>query len=276
MLLGMLPPTSGASTVFGLDSQRDSCAIKRRVGYVAEGMKIYGWMRIREALWFTSRFYPSWSDDKAKALLDRFQLDPKAKIGTLSRGMHAQVCLVLALAHDPELLVLDEATGGLDVIIRRQFLEHIATLASEQGKTILIASHLIHDVERVADWIAFIDQGGLIWVGKQDALKQSYRQIRLTFEENVPSSFVVPPSGGSGQQGRPDESGTTSVIPGTKSTIPGLVRAKVSGREVLLTVKDFSSATEAACREFRPSNVEILDMSLEDIFEAIAGNGGPL
>lgn len=121
LLLGFLRPTSGRSTVFGLDSQRESCAIKRRVGYVAEGLRLYGWMRIREVVWFTSRFYPTWSDLRARELLDRFGLDPEAKARTLSRGQHAQVCLVLALAHDPDLLILDEATGGLDVLVRRQF-----------------------------------------------------------------------------------------------------------------------------------------------------------
>jgi len=218
MLLGILRPTSGRSAVFGLDSQKKDCDIKRRTGYVAEGMRIYGWMKIREALWFTSRFYPTWSDERAKELVERFQLNPDEKIRNLSRGMHAQVCLILALAHDPDLLVLDEATGGLDVIVRRQFLEHIAELASEKGKTILISSHLVHDVERVADHIAFIDKGGLIYVGKQEALKESYRQIRLTFDEAVPEELAA---GGA----------DVSTAP-----VPGLVRARTSGREVLLTV----------------------------------------
>jgi len=255
MLLGILRPTSGSSAVFGLDSQKKDCDIKRRTGYVAEGMRIYGWMKIREALWFTSKFYPTWSEERAKELIERFQLDPEQKIKSLSRGMHAQVCLVLALAHDPDLLVLDEATGGLDVVVRRQFLEHIAELASEKGKTILISSHLVHDVERVADHIAFIDKGGLVYVGKHEELKESYRQIRLTFEEEVPQPLAAVDA----------DASTTPV--------PGLVRSRPSGREVLLTVKDFSDVTGAACAEFSPANMEVLDMSLEDIFEAIVGNG---
>ena len=255
MLLGMLRPTSGSSTVFGLDSQKKSCEIKRRVGYVAEGMRIYGWMKIREALWFTSRFFPTWSEQKANELVARFGLDPGAKIKTLSRGMHAQVCLVLALAHDPELLVLDEATGGLDVIVRRQFLEHIAELASEEGKTVILASHLVHDVERVADWVAFIDKARLTHVSRQEALKESYRQIRLTFAETAPEALL------SGRGAAPE------------APVPGLLRSRPSGREVLLTVRDFSEETEIACRALQPANMEILDMTLEDLFEAIVGDG---
>ena len=255
MLLGMLRPTSGSSTVFGLDSQKKSCEIKRRVGYVAEGMRIYGWMKIREALWFTSRFFPTWSEQKANELVARFGLDPGAKIKTLSRGMHAQVCLVLALAHDPELLVLDEATGGLDVIVRRQFLEHIAELASEEGKTVNLASHLVHDVERVADWVAFIDKARLTHVSRQEALKESYRQIRLTFAETAPEALL------SGRGAAPE------------APVPGLLRSRPSGREVLLTVRDFSEETEIACRALQPANMEILDMTLEDLFEAIVGDG---
>ena len=263
MLLGMLSPTSGGSTVFGLDSQKKSCDIKRRVGYVAEGMRLYGWMKVREALWFTSRFYPAWSEEKAGELIESFQLDPEARIKTLSRGMHAQVCLILALAHDPDLLILDEATGGLDVIVRRQFLEHIAELASEQGKTVLISSHLVHDVERVADRIAFIDKGRLVHVSGQEELKESYRQIRLSFNDDVPEA-LLPDDGGTGD--RQAEAPTPSI--------PGLLRVEPSGREALLTVKDFTDGTEAACRELGPANIEILDMTLEDLFEVIVGDRG--
>ena len=261
MLLGMLSPTSGGSTVFGLDSQKKSCDIKRRVGYVAEGMRLYGWMKVREALWFTSRFYPAWSEEKAGELIESFQLDPEARIKTLSRGTHAQVCLILALAHDPDLLVLDEATGGLDVIVRRQFLEHIAELASEQGKTVLISSHLVHDVERVADRIAFIDKGRLVHVSGQDELKESYRQIRLSFDGDLPEALLP-------ADAAPEDRQVSAPAP----PIPGLLRVEPSGREALLTVKDFTDATEAACRELGPANLEILDMTLEDLFEIIVGD----
>ncbi len=260
MLLGMLRPTSGRSSVFDLDSQKQDCAIKRRVGYVAEGMRLYGWMKIRDALWFTSRFYSTWSEERAGELLERFQLDPEAKIKTLSRGMHAQVCLILALAHEPDLFIFDEATAGLDVVVRRQFLEYIADLASEEGKTVLISSHLIHDVERVADRIAFIERGGLKYVGRQEDLKGSCKQIRLTFADTIPDELI--PGNGNAHNAHAD----ISTIP-----IPGLVHARHSGREALLTVKDFSERTQQACSEFLPDHLEILDLSLEDIFAAIVG-----
>jgi ABC-2 type transport system ATP-binding protein len=260
MLLGMLRPTSGRSTVFELDSQKQDCAIKRRVGYVSEGTRLYSWMKIRDALWFTSRFYPTWSDERAGELLERFQLDPNAKIKTLSRGMHAQVCLILALAHEPDLFIFDEATAGLDVVVRRQFLEYIADLASEEGKTVLISSHLIHDVERIADRIAFIEQGALIYEGKQEDLKASYKQLRLTFADAIPEELI--PGNGNATNAHAD----VSTIP-----IPGLVQARHSGREALLTVKGYSKQTEQACGEFLPDHLEVLDLTLEDIFATVVG-----
>jgi len=113
MLLGLLPMTQGSATVLGLDSRKESFDIKRRVGYVPEIHHFYKWMTVGELTRFTSSFYPSWQEKKCSELLTRFELDPAKKIKELSKGMVAKAALTLALAHNPELLVLDEPTGGL-------------------------------------------------------------------------------------------------------------------------------------------------------------------
>jgi ABC-2 type transport system ATP-binding protein len=147
MLLGLLPMTAGAATVLGLDSRKESFDIKRRVGYVPEVHHFYKWMTVGELTRFTSSFYPTWQEAKCAELLTRFELDPAKKVKELSKGMVAKLALTLALAHDPELLVLDEPTGGLDVMVRRDFLESIVRTIQEEGKAVFLSSHVLVDME---------------------------------------------------------------------------------------------------------------------------------
>ena len=159
MLLGLLPRTSGSASVLGLDSARKSLDIKRQVGYVPEQHHMYRWMTVDQLMWFCKAFYPTWDDAECARLLERFKLPGDKKIRQLSRGMIAKTALTLALAHDPKILILDEPTGGLDVIVRREFLESIVRLIQERGKTVFISSHLLADVERVADQVAILREG---------------------------------------------------------------------------------------------------------------------
>jgi ABC-2 type transport system ATP-binding protein len=110
------------------------------------------------------------------ALLDRFGLDQRQKVRHLSRGTHAQLALALAMGHDPELLILDEPATGLDVLVRRDFLESIIQIIQQEGRTVLFSSHLVHEVERVADQIVVIDQGRLLVSARLDDLKEQAGQ----------------------------------------------------------------------------------------------------
>jgi ABC-2 type transport system ATP-binding protein len=238
ILLGLLAPTQGSSQVFGLDSQRDDWRIRQQVGYVAEGQKIYGWMTIAETVWFISKFYPTWDTAYAGSLLKKFELSANSKIEHLSRGMYSKLCLALALAHRPKLLVLDEATSGLDVLIRREFLDSIIELVGQQGCTVLIASHLLNDVERVSDYVGFLQDGRLKISGRLEDLKKSLRKIKLTFADVLQSSLELPDK----------------------------IHEELCGREAVVTVQNFSQATEAALQRLGAKEVRFLDMSLEDMF----------
>ena len=130
MLLGLLPMTSGKAIVLGYSSKREPLKIKAEVGYVPEIRKMYDWMSVDEIVKFTSAFYGTWNQDTAERLLDRLHLDQHKKIKELSKGMVAKVSLILAIAHEPRLLILDDPTSGLDPVVRREFLESIAELAS--------------------------------------------------------------------------------------------------------------------------------------------------
>ena len=183
ILMNLLQPTAGRAEVLGLDPASDSLALRRQVGYVAENRVMYGWMKIRELVWFTGQFYQTWNQDRVDGLIDRFGLDPEQKVKHLSRGMNAQLALTLALGHEPRLLVLDEPASGLDVVVRRDFLESIIGLIQEEGRTVLLSSHLVHEVERVADRVAIIEKGRLVSEGSVDDVKGSVKRVTVRLQE---------------------------------------------------------------------------------------------
>jgi len=181
LMMNLLDPTAGRVTLLGLDSRRDHQALMRRVGYVSESPVLYGWMKVRELERFTAAFYPHWNQRLVDELFDRFAIDRQQKIRHLSRGMHAQLALALALGGDPELLILDEPATGLDVLVRRDFLESIIQLIQQEGRSVLFSSHLLHEVERVADQIVILDRGRVVQAGSMEDLKRS---TGLSLEES--------------------------------------------------------------------------------------------
>ncbi len=133
MLLGMVQPDAGHAKLLGEDIRQLQPATRARIAYLAEGHPLYRWMTVSEAVRFTRRFYTVWHDDFLKSILEHFRLSPRQKIGRLSNGQRAQVSLALALAPDPELLILDDPTLGLDTVVRRDFLESMIHLIQAQG-----------------------------------------------------------------------------------------------------------------------------------------------
>lgn len=246
ILLGLIRPSGGKVEVLGADPQGDSVAIKRRVGYVSENPSLYKWMRVHEILSYTAGLQPNWDDREAERLIDRFGLDPNAKIKTLSRGQAAQVGLVCALSHKPDLLILDEPVSGLDVLVRRDFLDSIIGLIQEEGRTVFLSSHLVHEIERVADWIGVVDDGRLLLADDIESFKGGVKEIIVRHAgDNIPlctSQYVV--SSESGGYAR--------------------ITAFDYGEHCLLDIK------RAGCEV-----VDVQDLSLEDTFVAHIrrGNG---
>ena len=243
MLLGLLPMTAGSATVLGSDPRKESFDIKRRVGYVPEIHHFYQWMSIAELTRFTSSFYPTWQEAKCAELLKGFELDPAKKIKELSKGMVAKVALTLALAHDPELLVLDEPTGGLDVMVRREFLESIVRMIQEEGKTVFLSSHVLVDMERVADEIAIIEEGRLVKRSTLEELKDKVKKVKLTFAGDPPGDV----------------------------RIEGARNVDRDGREWVVTYEDFSEEKLNALRKLPVSDAQVIDLDLEDIFVVLVG-----
>ena len=157
MVLGLLSPTSGGSTVLGHDSQELTPDIRARIGYLAEGHPIHGWMHVRDARAYQAQFYPHWNDKLFRSVLEFFRVDPKTRARNLSRGERAGLCLAMTLAPEPDLLILDDPAIGLDPVARRSLLESMVYATRKADRTIIFSSHLLADIERMADHIAVLD-----------------------------------------------------------------------------------------------------------------------
>ena len=184
LMLGLNDPTAGEVRVLDLDSRSNALAIRRRVGYLPERPTLYEWMTVAEIGWFTAGFYGGDFEHEYRTLVDGFHVPLERKLSQLSKGMRAKVALSLAMAHSPELLILDEPTSGLDTMVRREFLESMVDIAAE-GRTVLLSSHQIGEVERVADIVAIVHAGRLLVAERLDVLKETTRQITITVAETT-------------------------------------------------------------------------------------------
>jgi len=172
--MGMLGPRRGTVRLFGLDPRRDAVGVKRRIGYVSEDQILPPFLRVDRVIDLHRSLFPTWDDALARRLAERFKISPKAKIRTLSKGQARQVALLCAVAHRPELLLLDEPAGGLDPAARREFLETSIRLLNEAGTAILFSSHYLTDVERMADRLVMLHDGRVLIDSDLDTLRESY------------------------------------------------------------------------------------------------------
>lgn len=245
MLLNLLDRSSGGINVLGLDPHRKDFDLKKRIGYVAEGQRMYDWMSVEQIVWFCKGFYPTWDDSLQASLMQQLDLARDQRLSSMSRGTQARVALLLAMAHRPELLILDEPTAGLDVVVRRDFLEGVIDLIQQEGRTVFFSSHLVHEVERVADWVGVLDEGRLIWSGPLDELKRSVKRLVLTFPGDAPSRIPL----------------------------DGILSSRCSGRQITVVVRNHSDELMKSAFGLT-QEVDVEDMPLEDVLVALLGEGG--
>jgi ABC-2 type transport system ATP-binding protein len=188
-LLGLLRAATGSVRVFGLDPVRDPVGVLGRIGYLSEERELPEWMRIDELMRYTQAFHPTWDGSYARELLDTFGLDPSKKVKALSKGMRAQAGLLVAVAHRPELLILDEPSSGLDAVVRRDILDAIVRTVADDGRTVIFSSHLLDEVERMSDHVTMLRDGRVTLSGALDEVRGDYQRSRVRFME----SFDRPP-----------------------------------------------------------------------------------
>ena len=240
MLMGVLRPTTGDVMALGVDVQYAPLVVKTRVGYVPDSHHIDRWMRIDEAVGFCRAVYKKWDDRLCRDMLRRFELDPTKKVGHLSKGMLVKLSLALAVAHEPELLVLDEPMAGLDPLAREEFLDGVLRTICDRGQTVIFSTHSLDDVQRLADTVGIMYEGRLLVHRKVEDLLATTKRIRATLSN--------------GQ--------TPGLVPSN------IVWQRVSGREWLITVSEFTQHTAEQIRaQEGVEHVEVLDVGLEDLFK---------
>src|SRR4029450_13051207 len=180
---------TGSVRVFGLDPVRDPVGVLGRVGYLSEERELPEWMRVDELMAYTQAFHKTWDDAYARQMLESFALDPSKKIKELSKGMRAQAGLIAAVAHRPELLILDEPSSGLDAAVRRDILDAIVRTVADDGRTVIFSSHLLEEVERMSDHVTMLHGGRVTLSGALDDVRHSYQRSHVRFIEQ----FAQPP-----------------------------------------------------------------------------------
>ena len=183
ILMGVIPADGGEVMYKGRRITYGQSAYKRNFGYVPEDPFFYDGMTVRSLLAFNAKFYPRWDHKRAAADLERFGLDPKARIGTLSRGMKLKLGLAVALAAAPELLILDDPTSGLDVPTRQDFLRDVIRELAASGTTVLFATHLVHELERIVERLLVLRGGRLI-------LDEDFDQVKARYQTSLEDIFV--------------------------------------------------------------------------------------
>jgi ABC-2 type transport system ATP-binding protein len=174
-ILGLMRAESGAVRVFGRDPVADPVDVLSRIGYLSEDHELPGWMTVGELARYSRAFYHGWDHAYAEELRQAFALDPAARVKTLSKGQKARAGLLVALAHRPELLVLDEPSSGLDPIVRKDILGAVLRTIADEGRTVLFSSHLLEEVEQVADHVTMIDRGRILLSAPLRDIKAAHR-----------------------------------------------------------------------------------------------------
>src|SRR5262245_55252854 len=238
MLMGFVRPDRGSAKLLDEDALALAPATRARIAYIAEGHPFLRWMTIGEAVRFTQSFYEHWNGELLDQILDHFALPRRAKIRRLSNGQRAQVSLALAVAPDPELRILDDPTLGLDTVVRRDFLESLIQIIQREGRTIFISSHILADVERVADRIGILVDGVLRVDCPTDYFKMSLRKIILEF-------ICEPPA-----------------FP----TCDGLVSTWRVANRLEVVIVGYGPRHEQLIESLEPTTIDVLDLNLEDAF----------
>ena len=180
LMLGLLRHTGGTITVLGRPIPGDAPRVLARTGYVPERPHLYSTFTVGEAMRYHASFYSSWDQRRAEDLTRRFGLDAASRVSQLSKGETGKLMMLLALAQSPDLLVLDEPTDGLDPVVRREVLSALLDYVSQRDATVFISSHLVHELERICDWVGVMDYGRLVAEMPMQTFKNGIKRLRVT------------------------------------------------------------------------------------------------
>ncbi len=241
VLLGMTRPASGHARVFGLaaEAPEASVDIRRRTGFVSDDKDLYDYMTVEEMIRFTAAFFPRWRADLEQRYLRKFELPLDRKVKALSRGTRTKLALLLALCRGAELLILDEATSGLDPAMTEEVLQALVAHVAGEEMTVFFSSHQIAEVDQIADHVAIIDRGRAVVAGALDDLRERFRCIQLVFDGDAPEPAF---------------------------RAPGVVRVRRKGRVLIVLSSAGAERIVDEARALNPVAVDVIPVTLKEIF----------
>lgn len=242
VLLGLRRPKSGRVSVLGIDSTSLGARDRERIGYIAEGQSLPGWMRLEQLEAYLAPLYPSWDRALATELRERFSLDPTRTIKTFSRGEAMKAALLCALAPRPKLLVMDEPFTGMDALVKDELVRGLLESAGSEGWTVLLCSHDIGELEMLADWVGFLAAGRMVVSESMEAFQAHYRRVDVVGDA---PSFISPQSNWLGVE-------------------------QVGQRTSFILPDATPDVGAQLARQFPSARVDVRDASLREIFVALA------
>ena len=240
-LLGFALPTNGTCRVFGEESGRLSAATKGRIGFVPQQDELITMMNGKQLLALTASFHLRWDRELIDRLAREWEVPLDRRIAVLSGGERQKLATLMALGHRPDLLVMDEPASGLDPVARRQFMQAVLEIANDPGRTIFYSSHIVSDIERVANQVWILREGRIVWRGELDALKESIVRLQLRADHDLPPQLAL----------------------------PGQLAGVVSGRTATITLGGWRPSLLAELEQQTASRIEVETLGLEDIFLAV-------
>ncbi|MEQ8763902.1 MAG: ABC transporter ATP-binding protein [Planctomycetota bacterium] len=240
-------PNQGEAEVLGHSIFRAPAEIRRNIGFVPQHPAFHDWMNVAEVIWFHSAFYESWDVALAERLRERVALDPKRVVSGLTTGMKMRLSMVLALAHRPPLLILDEPLAGLDPSVREDVIELLIEHQGECDASIFISSHQVQELDALVDRVAYLEEGRILFERSRQDLTQSIRRIEILFEGPAPDHVSV----------------------------PGRLRSKASGQRLLIDVDGYRDELLESLKKPGVRSVEASPLDLEEAFVALAKRGRP-
>lgn len=238
ILLGFSPPSTGDSRLFGQDSLSLSSAVKGKIGFVPQQDELVNSLTGAQQLALNASLYRHWNSALMEKLKQAWEVPSNRLIQTLSPGERQKLSTLLALGHEPELLVLDEPAANLDPIARRQFLRELLEISANRERTVLFSTHIVSDLERVADQIWIVRSGALAWYGALDALKESIVRLNIRARGSLPASLPI----------------------------RHVLSQQISGPQASAVVSDWDPEEIGTLQHALRAEIEVESMSLEDLF----------
>ncbi|HNX78069.1 MAG TPA: ABC transporter ATP-binding protein [Candidatus Rifleibacterium sp.] len=244
ILNGQLAPSTGSSTTLGIDPEADAARLRQKCVLVSEDCHLYSWMTATLLAHTFSSLYPDWHQQTYENLLRQFKIDAHQKVAILSKGMRRKLQLAFALATGPEVLLLDEPVGGVDVVARDEILNSIIESLVVKGVTVVISSHELHDIAGVCDHVLILSEGRFVVDCSREELSGSIRRVVATLEAPA------------------------AALP----SHPAILHARANGSELEMVIKDFSEEElQKILASYRVKTHTVAGLSLAELFKAITG-----